>query len=93
MNDVPTPYDPNHPDYKPMPLSEFVKHTMHHYFNHLEGEIPSDLFSLVFKEVEKGFLSVIMEKARGNRSLASKMCGIARGTLIKKLKQHQLDHL
>lgn len=74
-----------------LPLSEFVAQALDNYFNHLEGECPKDLYKLVIREVEKSFFKVIMQKAKGNQSLASKMCGLARGTLRKKLEEYQLD--
>ena len=76
---------------KSVPLSEYVVKTLNHYFDHLEGETPTQLYDMVLKEVEKGFFKVVMEKARGNQCLASRMCGLARGTLRKKLKEHQID--
>lgn len=74
-----------------LPLSEFVVKTMENYFDHLEGETPHDLYEMVIREVEKSFFKVVINRAKGNQSLASKMCGLARGTLRKKLKEYQLD--
>lgn len=78
-------------DLQQLPLSEMVVHTLENYFKHLEGEMPCDLYPMVLKEVEKGFFKVIMKKAKGNQTLAASMCGLARGTLIKKLKIHSLE--
>ncbi|HET9843257.1 MAG TPA: helix-turn-helix domain-containing protein [Gammaproteobacteria bacterium] len=75
------------------PLCEFVMTTLSHYFSHLEGEKPTNLYNMVIKEVEKGFLKVVMQEARGNQCLAAKMCGMSRNTLRKKLKEHQLDKI
>ncbi len=78
---------------QPEPLSEFVQKVLHHYFEHLEGEMPKDLYALVLKEMEKGFFTVLMEKAGYNQVLASKMSGLARNTLRKKLKELNLEHI
>lgn len=72
-------------------LCEFVIQRMEHYFESLEGERPRELYDMVIKEVEKGFFKVIMQKAGGNQTLASQMCGLARGTLRKKLEEHNLS--
>ncbi len=77
-------------EYQTLPLSEFVVRTLENYFDHLEGEPASNLYNMVLREVEKGFFKVIMQKAKGNQSLASDMCGLARGTLRKKLKENNL---
>jgi Fis family transcriptional regulator, factor for inversion stimulation protein len=74
-----------------LPLSEFVTKALENYFEHLEGECPKDLYQMVIREVEKSLFKVIMKKAKGNQSLATNMCGLARGTLRKKLKEYQLD--
>lgn len=76
-----------------VPLSEYVVKSLNKYFEQLEGELPKDLYHLVIQEVEKGFFKVIMDKSGGNQCLASKMAGLARNTLRKKIKEYDLDEL
>ena len=45
---------------------------------------------MVLREIEPPLLEVVMDRAGGNQTLASEMLGINRGTLRKKLKQHNL---
>lgn len=73
------------------PLKESVKQAVKHYLSQLEGEDPTDLYNLVLAEVEKPFLDMVMQYTRGNQTRASKMLGLNRGTLRKKLKQYGMS--
>jgi Fis family transcriptional regulator len=46
---------------------------------------------MVMNEVEKPFLSVVMERVDGNQTRASELLGINRNTLRKKLKVHSIS--
>lgn len=72
-------------------LSHFVEKKIEHYFSHLEGQPAQGLYDLVIREAEKGLLRIVMEKAKGNQSLAAAMLGLARGTLRKKLEEAGLN--
>jgi Fis family transcriptional regulator len=78
-------------DVNTLTLARFVEQKLMHYFEQLEGQAPEGLYELVVKEAEKGLLRIVMEKAKGNQSLAAKMLGLARGTLRKKLEEACLD--
>lgn len=71
-------------------LSDAVTIAMNEYFEHLEEEIPADLYSLVLREVEVPLLKVVMHRTKNNQSLATQMLGLNRGTLRKKLKEYNL---
>ena len=73
------------------PLGDCVSHAINQYFDDLNGEQPSNLYSMVINEVEKPFLSVVMERVDGNQTRASELLGINRNTLRKKLKTHFLS--
>ena len=45
---------------------------------------------MVMAAVERPMLEVVMEKAKNNQTVASKMLGINRNTLRKKLQEHGL---
>lgn len=71
-------------------LRACVEHVLTRYFEHLDGNIVTDLYQLVLSEVEAPLLEVVMQEARGNQSRAAEILGLNRGTLRKKLKQHDL---
>jgi len=77
-------------EYKSAPLCECVTETLIQYFNDLNGERPTELYSFVIAEIERPLLSVVMHKSDSNQSRAAQMLGINRNTLRKKLKQHGL---
>lgn len=71
-------------------LSEAVTIAMDDYFDHLEDELPSELYQFVLREIEAPLLKVVMQRTRHNQSTASQVLGLNRGTLRKKLKEHKL---
>ena len=72
-------------------LNDCIVRSMRQYFNDLNGETPINLYKFFINEVEKPFLTVVMQHVNGNQSQATKLLGINRNTLRKKLKQYQLD--
>ncbi len=73
------------------PLRTCVEHALSNYFSHLGDTIPTKLYELVLAEVEGPLLAVVLRQTRGNQTKAAQMLGLSRGTLRKKLKQHNLD--
>ncbi len=73
------------------PLCEHVKQSMDDYFSQLDGQEVTGLYEMVIKEVEKPLLKCVLDMAKSNQSKAAKMLGISRGTLRKKLAEHQLE--
>ena len=71
-------------------LSHQVSKRMSKYFMELDGEKPTDIYSMVLKEVELPLLEIVMKECNDNQSKASKILGINRGTLRTKLKEHKL---
>ena len=72
-------------------LREAVERAMANYFADVDDEgMISDLYELVLSEVEAPLLQAVLKHTDGNRSRASTMLGLNRGTLRKKLKQHGL---
>lgn len=72
------------------PLRTCVERSLRTYFEHLDGETPTDLYALVLEEMEVPLLQTVMQQVCGNQSRAAAMLGLSRGTLRKKLKQHDL---
>ena len=71
-------------------MRECVHTTMNAYFRHLDDQPASKLYDMVINEVEGALLVEVMRHARDNQSKASEILGLNRGTLRKKLKQHDL---
>ena len=73
-----------------MSLRNAVTASLNTYFEQMDGQIPSDLYSMVINEVEGPLLAYVMEHVNHNQCRAAEMLGLNRGTLRKKLKSHQL---
>lgn len=71
-------------------LRECVSTTLGDYLREVDDGLVSDLYAMVLNEVEGPLLEVVMQKARSNQSVAARMLGLNRGTLRKKLRQHEL---
>lgn len=72
------------------PLREAVDAAMRRYFTHLDGGTVTDLYAMVLTEVEAPLLASVLEYTQGNQTRAAEILGLNRGTLRKKLKQHDL---
>ena len=72
-------------------LSDQVRKSIESYFNDLNGEMPCNVYQLVLAEMEKPLLEVVMNYSEQNQSKASKILGINRNTLRKKLENYQLS--
>lgn len=74
-------------------IDECIKHHFTVYLNALdgaEGAQPHDLHEMLLTACEKPLLELVMERTKGNQSLASDWLGINRATLRKKLVQYGL---
>lgn len=69
-------------------IDECITKSLEKYLRDLGDQQPSNLYDMVLLAVERPMLSVVLEHAKGNQSLASEMLGINRNTLRKKLQQH-----
>ncbi|MCK5897694.1 MAG: Fis family transcriptional regulator [Methylococcales bacterium] len=74
----------------PVPLSELVEQAVEHYFSQLQGHDISNLYSLIMTEVERPLIATVLKHSGYNQSKASKMLGVSRSTLRKKIEFHQL---
>ena len=73
------------------PLSSAVKVALEIYFDNLKGGTPDDLYRMVIKEVERPLLECVMDRCKGNQTKAAQCLGVTRGTLRKKLRDHNLE--
>lgn len=71
-------------------LRESVSAAVQHYLDQLDGQLGSDVYQMVLAEVEAPLLEAIMQYTRNNQTKASRMLGLNRGTLRKKLKMYGL---
>jgi len=72
-------------------LRESVELAMKNYFAQLDTEQPTGIYELVLAEVEAPLMETVMNYTHGNQTKASKVLGLNRGTLRKKLKAYGLN--
>lgn len=75
----------------PVPLSVHVKKTVDHYFSQLNGHDTAGLHAMVINEVEKPLIEATLEYCGHNQTKASKILGLSRSTLRKKLELYNLS--
>ncbi|ATX77820.1 MULTISPECIES: DNA-binding transcriptional regulator Fis [Reinekea] len=75
---------------QPQTLRDSVEIAMRNYFSHLEGQDVTNVHQMVLTEVEAPMLEAVMRYCRDNQTKASKVLGLNRGTLRKKLKEYGL---
>ena len=71
-------------------LRDSVTEAVRSYLNQLDGELGTEVYQMVLAEVEAPLLEEIMRYTRNNQTTASRMLGLNRGTLRKKLKIYGL---
>ena len=71
-------------------LRDCVTAAVRDYLAQLDGQLGTDVYQMVLSEVEAPLLEEIMQYTRNNQTKASRMLGLNRGTLRKKLKQYGL---
>jgi Fis family transcriptional regulator len=71
-------------------ISACIRKMLEAYFRDLDGEIPSNVYDMVLKSVERPMLEITLRQAGGNQTLAAEMLGINRNTLRKKIAEHHL---
>ena len=67
-----------------------VKRAIKRYYENLYGQNPIELYNLTLSQIEPPLLEVVLKKCRGNQSQASKILGLNRGTLRKKMAKYGL---
>ncbi|MBK6637565.1 MAG: Fis family transcriptional regulator [Rhodocyclaceae bacterium] len=71
-------------------LHDCVRRSLNRYFRDLDGQAPHAVYDMVLRMVERPMLEVVMKQAEGNQSVAAEILGISRGTLRRKLADHDL---
>ena len=72
-------------------LCDCVEVSLRQYFMDLNGAEARGVYQMVLDEMEKPLLEVVMKYAGENQSKASRVLGINRNTLRKKLDRHGLS--
>ncbi len=60
------------------------------YFSLLEGEEPNGVLKMVIRDVEPIIIKFVLEHTNNNKSETSRILGINRLTLAKKIKMYNL---
>ena len=71
-------------------LRDSVTSSIREYLQELDGQLGNEVYQMVLAEVEAPLLEEIMAYTKNNQTKASRMLGLNRGTLRKKLKQYGL---
>ncbi|MBI2027026.1 MAG: hypothetical protein HYS98_04385 [Deltaproteobacteria bacterium] len=71
--------------FKNVPLEDLVHAKLEVFLSQTEGVSLDDLYATIIQSVEKPLIQLILKKTRGNQVKASKILGINRNTLRKKI--------
>jgi len=71
-------------------IQDAIRSYLEQYFVELGGQMPSNVYQMVLELIERPLLEEVMRKAGNNQCRATRYLGLARGTVIKKLKQYQI---
>ena len=69
-------------------LESVVEHKISRFLDQVGSVFPDDLHDLILGKVEKPLLTQILRRMGGNQVQASRVLGINRNTLRKKMKMH-----
>lgn len=69
-------------------LEAVVEHKISRFLDQVGTMYPEDLHDLILGKVEKPLLTQILRRMGGNQVQASRVLGINRNTLRKKMKMH-----
>ncbi|MDD1633205.1 MAG: DNA-binding protein [Methylococcaceae bacterium] len=72
-------------------IAACMRRSLNRYFKDLDGETPSEIYTMVLGAVEKPLLAYILDRSEGNQTRAAEMLGINRNTLRKKMREYGLS--
>ncbi len=75
----------------PIPLSAQVNEAVDYYFSQLNGDEICGLHAMVINEVEKPLIESTLAYCGQNQTKASKILGLSRSTLRKKIALYDLS--
>lgn len=73
-----------------MTIDDFLKKSLKEHLGKMKAMDNGRLHETVIGQVEKSLLRMVMEETNGNQSDASRMLGINRNTLRKKMRDYKL---
>ncbi|NKN32874.1 helix-turn-helix domain-containing protein [Marichromatium bheemlicum] len=79
--------DASHTD----PLSKCVRLALRAYLDNMGDHDVHDLYALVMEEVERPLFETVLQHTGGNLSQASRMLGMTRTTLRKRLNDYGVE--
>lgn len=71
-------------------IASCIRKAIVDYLNDLDGEKPSQIYSMVINSVEKPLIEIALQHSHGNQTQAANLLGINRNTLRQKMKQYQI---
>jgi Fis family transcriptional regulator, factor for inversion stimulation protein len=71
-------------------IQESIRAYLEQYFGELGGKTPENVYQMMLELIERPMLEEVMKKAGNNQCRATRYLGLARGTVIKKLKQYEI---
>ena len=72
-------------------IAACMRRSLNRYFKDLDGETPSEVYTMLVRAVEQPLLAYLLDRAEGNQTRAAEMLGINRNTLRKKMREHGLS--
>lgn len=75
-----------------MTIDDFLKKSLKEHLGKMKDMDNGKLHLAVMGQVEKSLLRIVMEETDGNQSDASRLLGINRNTLRKKIREHKISH-
>ena len=72
------------------PLVEYVRLSILEFLSHNSVQESTNLHSIVMEQVEKTMIEVVLEKYEYNQSKVSRILGISRSTLRKKIDVYNI---
>lgn len=72
-------------------LCDCVEKSVKRYLRDMNGADTNGVYQMVLDQVEKPLLEVVMQHTERNQTKASRVLGINRNTLRKKLQSHGLE--
>lgn len=72
-------------------LSTHVREAIEYYFSELDGHETGNLHAMVIAEIEKPLIEATLKHCQHNQSKASKILGLSRSTLRKKIALYNLS--
>lgn len=85
--------DPTKPSEDSSPAFDFdelVRLKVCQFLSTVSGHYPDKLYKLLMDKMEKPLLCEVLKQAGGNQAKASRILGLTRNTLHRKLKHHGL---